>query len=58
MLVMIQFPASISTRKILKSFGTKVSVCYCIDVTVWRMLMIRPTISDTSSIGAETLIIR
>jgi len=54
----IQLPAIIITRKMQTSFGTNVRVCSCMDVTVCNILMTSPTISDTSNIGAETLMIR
>jgi len=36
-------------------FGTNVSVCSWIDVTVWKIDTIRPTASDTKRSGAETV---
>ena len=38
-------------------FGTKVSVCSWMEVTVWKILTIRPTHKDTNNSGAEHLMI-
>jgi len=41
----------------MNNLGTNVSVCSWIDVTVWNILIIKPTIKEEISIGALHLII-
>ena len=54
----IQCPKSIKAKKILRIFGTKVSVCSCMEVTVWKILMIRPTTIEIKSTGNDVFMIR
>jgi hypothetical protein len=51
-LLSIQCPNIIRHTNILTTFGTKVSVCSCIDVTVWKILTANPTTKDTRRGGA------
>jgi hypothetical protein len=51
-LLSIQWPNTIKHINILTTFGTKVSVCSCIDVTVWNILTANPTTKDTRRGGA------
>jgi len=43
--------------KIASTFGTKVRVCSCMLVTVWKMDIASPTTKEVRSSGAEVMII-
>ena len=49
---MMNEPNTRSAIKIDRIFGTKVSVCSCMEVTVWKIEITRPTTRDMRSIGA------
>jgi hypothetical protein len=57
MALSIQLPHNTIISIIARNFGTNVSVCSCIEVIVWNMLIIRPIISETSRSGADVLTI-
>ena len=57
MLLSIQCPRIISITKIPRSLGTKVSVCSCMEVTVWNIETARPMINEIRSMGAAVRII-
>jgi hypothetical protein len=55
--VRIHEPNSISPKNTQIIFGTNVSVCSCMDVTVWKILTTSPTTSETRSSGAAQMMI-
>ena len=53
--VSIHGPKNISAANTPTIFGMKVSVCSWIDVTVWKILIIRPIRRDTSNNGNDVI---
>ena len=53
----INEPINIRTIKIPINLGINVSVCSCIDVTVWKILTISPIINYTINNGPAEIII-